>query len=43
VSRMLVVVICASIFALDCFSSPSKLLLGFGLNLRSESVLASRE
>jgi hypothetical protein len=44
VSHVLVVVeIYAIIFVLVGFSSSPKLLLGLGLDLRSGSVLASRE
>ena len=43
-SRVLVVVeICAIIFVLVGFSSSPTLFLGFGLDLQSGSVLASRE
>ena len=43
-SRVLVVVeICAIIFVLVGFSSSSNLFLGFGLDLRSGSILGSRE
>jgi hypothetical protein len=44
VSYVLVVIeICAIIFVLVGFSSSQNLLLGFGLDLRSGSVSASRE
>ena len=40
---LVVVVFCAIIFVLGCFSSPSKHLLGFGLDLRSGDLPASKE
>ena len=42
-SRMLVVVICAIIFVLVGLSSSPTLLLGFGLDLRSGDLPASKE